>query len=134
MGVVAMLGPGDHGRPMARAEFDSAHQQEGYRYELIEGKVYVAAAPNLPHDRLWEWLYRHLHDYSQAHLNIINYVTPRAQVILPWLGLPTVPEPDLAAYHDFPHHLSLNDVSWDDISPCSSRKSYLRMTPPRTWS
>lgn len=117
MATLIMLGPADHGRSMARDEFEATRGQEGYRYELIEGKVYVSPAPDLPHDRIVEWLYDLLRDYSRSHPEVINYVTGRARVILPESGAATNPEPDLAAYRDFPHDVPLRDLSWDDVSP-----------------
>jgi Uma2 family endonuclease len=112
-----MLGPADHGRSMSREEFESARSQEGYHYELIEGKVYVSPAPDLPHDRIVEWILGLLRDYSEAHPEVINYVSGRARVILPERAAPTNPEPDIAAFRDFPRDKPLRDVSWDDISP-----------------
>src|SRR5262249_59068749 len=101
MTTAVVLGPADHGRPITREEFESARSQEGYRYELIEGKVYVTPAPNLPHDRIWHWVHSLLEDYGEAHPDILNYVTPRARVILPEAVEETNPEPDLAAYRNF---------------------------------
>src|SRR5262249_56994477 len=109
--------PADHGRPITREEFEAAQGQEGFHYELIEGKVYVSPVPDLPHERIGNWLYDFLNDYSQAHLEVINYVSTHARVILPEQALPTNPEPDLAAYCGFPRDASLRDLSWDDISP-----------------
>jgi Uma2 family endonuclease len=117
MTTMVMLGPADHGRPMTRAEFEVARGQEGYHYELIEGKVYVSPVPDLPHDRILEWLYDRLHDYTRAHPEILNYVTARALIILPERDAATNPEPDLAAYRDFPRHRSLREVAWDDVPP-----------------
>jgi Uma2 family endonuclease len=117
MTTALVLGPTDHGRPMTREEFEAARGQEGYRYELIEGKVYVSPAPDLPHDRVWRWIYRLMEDYSESHPEVLNYVTPHARVILPEADESTNPEPDLAAYRDFPDHLPFTEVSWDDISP-----------------
>ncbi len=117
MSTVVMLGPGDHGRPMTREEFEAAHAQEGHRYELIGGKVYVSPVPNLPHDRVWDWVYGAIRDYSRSHPEVVNYVTGGARVIVPQAEGETIPEPDLAAYLNFPRHLSLADVAWDDVSP-----------------
>jgi Uma2 family endonuclease len=117
MKTALVLGPADHGRPITREEFEAARGQEGYRYELIEGRIYVSPVPDLPHDRIWEWVHRLLQDYSRSHPEVLNYVTARARVIVPEREGTTNPEPDLAAYSDFPRHLPLADVSWDDVSP-----------------
>ena len=42
--VVKRLEPADHGRPMIVEEFVAASTVEGYRYELIDGKLYVSPA------------------------------------------------------------------------------------------
>ncbi|HXG11696.1 MAG TPA: Uma2 family endonuclease [Gemmataceae bacterium] len=117
MAAITVLGPADHGRPMTREEFESARGQEGYHYELIEGKVYVSPVPDLPHDRIVEWILGLLRDYSRMRPDVINYISTRARVILPGRAVPTNPEPDLAAFHDFPHDQPFGEVSWDDISP-----------------
>jgi Uma2 family endonuclease len=117
MTTALVLGPTDHGRPMTREEFDAARGQEGHRFELIEGKVYVSPAPNLPHDRVWEWIAGLLHDYSRLRPDVINYVTPRARVIVPEEDELTFPEPDLAAYQDFPRHRRFDEIACSDVSP-----------------
>lgn len=117
MATVVMLGPADHGRPMTREEFDAARGQEGYRYELIEGRVYVSPVPNLPHDYINEWSYDLLHHYSKDHPEIINYVTCRARIYVPDEEEATSPEPDLAGYHDFPRGRPIREMTWRDVSP-----------------
>jgi Uma2 family endonuclease len=117
MKTALVLGPADHGRPITREEFDAARGQEGYRYELIGGKVYVSPLPNLPHERILGWVEEALRDYRRAHPEVLNFVTGPARVIVPGEDETTNPEPDLAGYRDFPHHLPLAEVSWDDVSP-----------------
>jgi Uma2 family endonuclease len=117
MATAVMLGPADHGRPMARDEFESAQGLEGYRYELIEGKVYVSPAPNLPHEWIGKWLYDRLNDYSREHPEVINFVSGKARVYVPGQEALTSPEPDLAAYHDLPLHLPIYKLAWRDVSP-----------------
>jgi Uma2 family endonuclease len=112
-----VLGPTDRGRPMTRHEFETARGQEGYYYELIDGKVYVSPAPNLPHDIILEWLLDILKDYSRAHPEILNYVSPKARAHVPGREAATSPEPDLAAYRDFPRHLPIREQSWESVSP-----------------
>ena len=36
------LGPGDHNRQLTLDDFESAEYEEGYQYELIDGKLYYA--------------------------------------------------------------------------------------------
>ncbi len=117
MKTALVLGPADHGRPMTREEFDAARNQEGFRSELIEGKVYVSPLPNLPHDLVGGWVKEVLRNYKRAHPDVLNFVTGPARVIVPGEEEATNPEPDLAGYRDFPHHLPFSAVSWDDVSP-----------------
>jgi Uma2 family endonuclease len=117
MTTALVLSPTDHGRPMTRQEFEAARGQEGYRYELIEGKVYVCPTPNLPHDIIRDWLLDVLKDYGRARPDILNYVSPQARVYVPGREEATNPEPDLAAYSDFPRHLLIREQSWENISP-----------------
>jgi Uma2 family endonuclease len=117
MKTVLMLGPADHGRPITREEFDAARGQEGYRYELIEGKVYVSPVPNLPHDFICEWVDSLLDGYRRTHPENLNYLSGKARVYVPGEEESTSPEPDLAGYRGFPHHLPLSDLSWEDVSP-----------------
>jgi hypothetical protein len=38
MGVLVKIGPADHGRPMSLEEFETERYEEGYKYEIIDGK------------------------------------------------------------------------------------------------
>jgi Uma2 family endonuclease len=121
MGTPLVLTPADHGRPMAREDFEAARGQEGSCYELIDGKVYVSPSPNLPHDIILEWLLdalkAYMKAYSRAYPQVLNYVSTKARVYVPGREEATCPEPDLAAYRDFPRHLPIRDHSWESISP-----------------
>jgi Uma2 family endonuclease len=117
MSTVVMLGPRDHGRPLSVEEFESARWQDGYKYELISGRLYVSPLPDLPHDQIVRWINRVLDDYARARPEIINYVTPQARVFVPRRRSGTQPEPDLAAFADFPLHLPIRSVQREDVSP-----------------
>ena len=43
--VQSKLGPADHGRAMTLDEFDDADYEPGYKYELIDGRLYVSPDP-----------------------------------------------------------------------------------------
>jgi Uma2 family endonuclease len=58
-----------------------------------------------------------LRNYGRAHPGALNFVTGPARVIVPGEEQVTNPEPDLAGYRDFPHHLSFSELNWDDVSP-----------------
>ncbi|MBW3543670.1 MAG: Uma2 family endonuclease [Planctomycetes bacterium] len=116
MKIAVQLGPGDHGRPLTLEEFLAGDYEGGWDYELIHGRLYVSPAPNQPHDWVTNSAYRRLDDYSRLRPDVINHVTPRARVFVPGEPDTTAPEPDIAAYRDFPHHLQPH-VSWQDVSP-----------------
>jgi Uma2 family endonuclease len=117
MATVAKIGPLDHGRPMRLGDFLSALSQEGFHYELIDGKLYVTPVPNLPEDRVERWLSLKFQLYSLQKPEIINYVTSKARLFVPGRRRVTAPEPDLAAYRNFPLQLPLRMVRWQDVSP-----------------
>ncbi len=111
------LTPKDHGRELTLEEFEHADGQEGYRYELIDGRLEVAAFPNLKHEGVRKNLETLLDQYIRAHPEIINRVQAPACVIIPGRPAATAPQPDLAAYRDFPVHLPIEQWDWRDISP-----------------
>src|SRR5262245_63197984 len=102
MATVAPLGPLDHGRPMLHDEFMAGDYEEGFHYELIDGKLYVTPSPNVPENCVETWLLGKVTAYSQSHLDVINYVTNKARVFVPGRKRTTCPEPDLTAYQGFP--------------------------------
>lgn len=111
------LGPADHGRALAYDDFMAAEYAPGYKYEIIDGRLYVSPLPNLPENRVENWLQTKLFRYSDQHPEVINYLTAKSRVFV--LNRPgiTVPEPDLTAYHDFPVDLSLAELRWEDVRP-----------------
>lgn len=117
MSTALKLGPGDHGRPMTLDAFSAADGIEGYRYELIDGRLYVAPAPNVPENVVEEWIGRKLLLYSLDHPKVINYVSAKARVFVPRRKGTTNPEPDRAAYRDFPLDRSLRNIRWQKVSP-----------------
>ena len=96
MTTLLKLGPADHGRRLTREEYRAAHFQNGHRYELIDGRLYVSPRPNLPHDRLVTWMYRLLDGYAARRPDVINYVSARSGVPVEERADPTEPEPDVA--------------------------------------
>jgi Uma2 family endonuclease len=112
-----LLRPRDHGRSIRYADFLASETVEGYHYELIDGKVYVSPQANPPHMRLDLWLLHKLDRYSAKHLEVINLVYNKTRVFVPGRKRITYPEPDIAAYHDFPLSAPFNAVRWRDVSP-----------------
>jgi len=117
MSTAVKIGPEDHGRPMSFEEYQAGDYQQGYHYELIDGRLYVSPEANLPEDSVETWLLPKVQEYSKKHPEIINYVTNKARVFVPRRRGITAPEPDLAAYHDFPLHLPFRQRRWQDVSP-----------------
>ncbi|MFL5242228.1 MAG: Uma2 family endonuclease [Gemmataceae bacterium] len=117
MASAVILGPTDHGKPLAPDEFMAGDYQEGFKYELVEGKLYVAPLPNLSDDRVEIWLLLKLVLYSREHPEVVNHVTDKARVFVPTGSVDTIPEADIAAYRNFPVHLPFQKVRWQDVSP-----------------
>jgi Uma2 family endonuclease len=117
MATLLKIGPADHDRPITLDELRSAEYEEGYRYEVIDGRLYVSPLPNLPEARLDRWIDLKLAFYSHLHPGVINYVTAKPRVFVHARPEATVPEPDVAAYRDFPLQSSLEEARWEDVSP-----------------
>jgi Uma2 family endonuclease len=115
--IATKLGLADHGNAVRLSEFESADFEEGYKYEIIEGRLYVSPEAMIPENRLETWLLRKLWDYADARADVINYVSNKARVVVPRSRRPTMPEPDLAAYRDYPLDERLDGVRWEDVSP-----------------
>jgi Uma2 family endonuclease len=115
--MVKRLGPLDRGLPMTFNQFMRADYEEGYQYELIDGELYVFPLPNLPENRVENWIGLKLQHYCLEHPEVINYVTNKARVIVPGRPRATVPEPDQAAYHNFPLDQPFKKVRWQNVSP-----------------
>ena len=108
----------DHGRVLSWEAFASADAEEGYRYEMIEGRVFVSPAANAPHNAFEIWLQLLLSAYAREHPKVLQFVTPRGRVFLPDLaeGI-TAPEPDVACYAEYAANPYAPDVDWRDYSP-----------------
>jgi Uma2 family endonuclease len=117
MTVLTRLGLADHGSPLTLEEFESAEFENGFRYELIDGRLYVAPAPNLPESRVEMWLLEKLISYKAHHPKAINYLSPKARIFVPGRPDVTCPEPDVAAYRAFPNRTRLEEVDWQSVSP-----------------
>lgn len=111
------LTPAWAGRDVTLEEFEHATGQEGWHYELIDGRIEVSPSPDLPHDSVLFWLNRLFMRYSDEHPEVINYLTNHSRVFIPGRQATTCPEPDFAAYRDFPLHLPLRLRRWRDVSP-----------------
>jgi Uma2 family endonuclease len=111
------LTPADHGRPLTLEEFMRSDSQEGFQYELINGMLYVSPLPELPHDEVRCRLRRLLNRYAEQYPEAIQCVHGPARVFVPERAATTAPEPDVAAYREYPIHLPLARRRWQDVSP-----------------
>src|SRR4051812_39561094 len=108
MKTLLRIGPEDVGRRLTLEEFTSASYEEGYKYELIDGRLSVAPAPDAPEGVNEFWLLRKLIVYSVQHPEVINFPYNKARIFVPNRPKLTAPEPDIAAYQDFPLDQDLN--------------------------
>lgn len=102
---------------MTLDELDAREREPGYKYELIDGKLYVSPEPNFPEGVLEEWVGNELRRYMAAHPEVINFVSSKARVFVPGRPGETVPEPDLAAFHDLPLEEDWDALDWRQFSP-----------------
>jgi Uma2 family endonuclease len=116
-GVFLKLGPGDHGRPLSLEEFNDAEFVPGSRYEIIDGRLYASNEPNPAENYLENWLFLKLILYSGKRSDVINYVSVKSRLFVTNRKKPTVPEPDIAAYRDYPHQKPLKQVRWEELTP-----------------
>jgi Uma2 family endonuclease len=117
MTTALQIGPNDLGRLMTLEEFEQADFEPGWRYELIEGILTVSPAPELPHDRIFDWIYGAHREYCRQKPEIINYVSSHARVFVPGRRRVTNPQPDVTCYADYPLDEPFEEVSWRDLSP-----------------
>jgi Uma2 family endonuclease len=115
--VLKKLGPDDHGRPMTFEEYMEGDYQEGYQYELIDGKLYVSPQPNMPGGFLETWILFKIQLYAREHPEVINYACGNARVFVPGRPGVTTPEPDAAAFSNFPIDMDVDEMRWEDFSP-----------------
>ena len=117
MATALRIGPADRGRPMALAEFLAGDFEEGYQYELIDGRLSMNPVPNAAEGMVDRWIILKLHGYTLNHPEVLNCVCWKARVYIPGRRGVTNPEPDATAYHDFPWTQDLRNLRWQDLSP-----------------
>lgn len=108
------LGPRDHGRVLALDEYYDAAYEEGYTYEIIDGVLVVSPNPLPNHDRWVNAVHEALLMYTKRFPRRLNYVSTRSELSIPRRPGPTRPQPDIAAYRDFPDP---PPASWDEVCP-----------------
>lgn len=108
------LGPRDHGQELSFEEFVDRKYENGFKYELIEGRLYVSPQPNFPHDWVQSHVYELLSQYKLQHRQIVKRLSANARVFVPGRKKTTCPEPDFAIYRECPPG---RNVKWHEISP-----------------
>jgi Uma2 family endonuclease len=117
MATVHMLGLVNHNQPVSDEEFETAEFEPGYKYELIDGRLYVSPEPNMPEVRLEEWIGFKLRLYAHYNPEVINFVAGKSRVFVPNRRRTTCPEPDLSAYRAVPLDEPIEDQDWRLVSP-----------------
>lgn len=113
---IDVLDPSLNGVRMTRSEFERADAATGFRYEMIDGVLQVAPAPNFDEKRVTVNLFRVLDSYSDStrprpFAEIIW--EPRLMIGSNGAGV-TNPEPDLAANEQVPKGAS---GRYDGVNP-----------------
>ena len=108
------LGPADHGCALTFAEFQAGNYERGYKYELIDGRLYVSPAANYPHDWVRDHVYQALTLYINFRPSVVQRISAHCRVFVPGRRKTTCPEPDFAICKTCPPG---RDVNWQDISP-----------------
>jgi Uma2 family endonuclease len=116
MPVATKLGPADHDRPLSLEEFEAAEFEDGFKYELIAGRLCVSPQANFAQHWLERWLVRQLDNFSDEHPEVLAFVATKGRVYLPEGTEATVPEPDFALYRDLPAG-NVEDINWQLLSP-----------------
>jgi Uma2 family endonuclease len=102
---------------MALEEFLAGDFEEGYQYELIDGRLSVNPTPNAPERMVERWIALKLHSYSLDYAKVINCVYWKARPYIPGRRGVTNPGPDVTAYRDFPWPQDWRKLRWQDLSP-----------------
>ena len=112
------LTPRHHGRRVSLEDFENSTGDPGYKYELIDGRIYVSAMPDPPQDQTEILLLGRLLNYRFQRPDVINHVSNKTRVFVLGRTYPTSPEPDLAAYREYPHELvRKRQIRWNQVSP-----------------
>src|SRR5262245_36714821 len=117
MTTALKIGPTDHGRILTWEEFATSEWEEGYQYEIIDGRLYVSPLQIAPQGVVEQWLFAKLLLYSLNRPDVLNFVYNKARVFVPNRPRITTLEPDVTGYDDFPLDLSIDEIRWQDASP-----------------
>ncbi len=108
------IGPEDSGRLMTLEDFERARGQPGHVYELIDGVLIVSPIPMPPHEHWVRFIRGELEAYASRHPKSVKCVVDDSEVIVTGRPGPTRPQPDIAAFRDYPDPFP---ARWDDVCP-----------------
>jgi len=108
------IGPEDHGRLITLEEFHRAKETQGFVYEIIDGVLIVSPNPKPIHDYWVQIVRAALAQYAQEHPERLNHLTENCEVVIPARPGITRPQPDIAAYRDFPDP---PPDDWSEVCP-----------------
>jgi hypothetical protein len=66
------LGPNDHGLELTYEQFLEADYEEGHRYEIIDGRLYVSPVPNFSDDWYERFITKQLEAWADLHPEVIG--------------------------------------------------------------
>ena len=116
MAIPTYWGPEDHGHPVSLEQFSQGQALEGYRCELILGRVYVSPLPDAAQESIKQNVLDQLRSYARDNPAVINHVADDARVFVPAPQGTTCPHPDIAAYGGFPSE-QLPTIDWQSQHP-----------------
>jgi Uma2 family endonuclease len=117
MRTILKLGPTDHGRPLSLDEYEVADYEEGFKYELIDGRLAVSPQANFSQHWLERWLVRRLDRYADTRSDVIGFLANKGRVYIPGRDDITAAEPDIALYRELPAADDIDEIDWQAISP-----------------
>ena len=117
MATMLKLGPADQGRPLRLDEFEAADYEEGFKYELVDGRLAVSPQANFSQHWLERWLVRQLDRYADDRPDLVGFLANKGRVFVPGRPELTVAEPDIALYHELPAAETVDDIDWPATRP-----------------
>jgi Uma2 family endonuclease len=117
MATMLKLGPADQGRPLRLDEFEAADYEEGFKYELIDGRLAVSPQANFSQHWLERWLVRQLDRYGDDRPEVVAFVANKGRVFVPGRPDLTAAEPDIALYRELPAAETVDEIDWEAVHP-----------------
>jgi Uma2 family endonuclease len=128
---ITKIGPKDHGRRMSLAEFEPAHAQEGYLYELSRGVVIVMDVPGIAHMLQVGEAREQLVRYRLEHTKKIFAIAAGNECKILLSDFESERHPDLAVYMSSPPAEKrywaywVPEIAIEVVSPGSEERDYV---------